>query len=69
MANPKKRHTSAKRDRRRSQWKLILPSLSKCPQCGQPKRPHRVCSSCGFYGKELIVPKKEKKKKTQEESK
>ncbi|MFA5859267.1 MAG: 50S ribosomal protein L32 [Elusimicrobiota bacterium] len=62
MANPKKRHTSAKRDRRRSQWKIVVQSGSKCPKCNAPKMPHCVCPSCGFYKEELVVPKKEKKK-------
>lgn len=62
MPNPKKRHSRAKRDRRRSQWRLMLPNLGECPQCHSPKLPHRICPECGFYNGELILPKKEKKK-------
>lgn len=71
MPNPKRKHTPSRRDSRRaSNSKLTAGNASKCPHCGAPRMPHRVCSSCGFYGNELIVPKKEKKKATgQEEQK
>lgn len=63
---PKRRHSKARRDKRRAQWKAKSPNLSRCPQCGVPKLPHRVCSECGYYeGKEIVPPKKkegEKKK-------
>ncbi|MDP2401322.1 MAG: 50S ribosomal protein L32, partial [Actinomycetota bacterium] len=30
-------------------------ATSVCPQCNQPKLPHRVCGECGYYnGKEVI---------------
>ena len=55
MPNPKKRHSKARRDKRRANWKLEAPSLSLCPQCRQPKAPHRVCPNCGHYnGKEVV---------------
>ena len=25
------------------------PAQAKCAQCGEPRLPHRVCRSCGFY--------------------
>jgi large subunit ribosomal protein L32 len=56
MPNPKKRHSKARRDKRRANWKIEAPNLSLCPQCRQPKMPHRVCPTCGFYnGKEIIA--------------
>ncbi|MEE1279205.1 MAG: 50S ribosomal protein L32 [Oscillospiraceae bacterium] len=56
MAVPKRRVSKARRDKRRSKvWKLTAPAFSKCPNCGELKLPHRVCSSCGYYkGKEVI---------------
>ena len=56
MAVPKRKVSRARRDKRRSSvWKLDVPSLSKCTQCGELKMPHRVCPACGFYkGKEVI---------------
>lgn len=50
MAVPKRKTTRAKRDQRRSHWKGEPPTYSVCPQCRQPKLPHRVCGNCGYYG-------------------
>jgi len=65
VALPKKRHSAARGRKRRTHWKLSKTNLTPCPQCKQPKLPHRVCKVCGFYnGKQAIEIKvKEKKKK------
>lgn len=56
MAVPKRKHSKARRDKRRSNvWKIQAPALMKCPQCGEFKLPHRVCKACGYYkGREVI---------------
>ena len=55
MPNPKRRHSKARRDKRRAHDALPQPALSECPNCHEPKSPHRVCGRCGFYkGKQLI---------------
>ncbi len=55
MAVPKRRTSRAKRDLRRAHDALGLPARSLCPQCGEPKRPHRVCAKCGTYrGREVV---------------
>jgi large subunit ribosomal protein L32 len=55
MAHPKKRHSKTRRNKRRSHDGLSTPSLSFCPQCGDPKPPHHVCPNCGTYrGREVI---------------
>ena len=48
MPNPKRRHTRARRDRRRAHDALDTMSSSTCPNCGVAKMPPRVCPSCGF---------------------
>ncbi|MBP5426549.1 MAG: 50S ribosomal protein L32 [Clostridiales bacterium] len=59
MANPKRKWSKARTGKRRSQWKLSVPNLVKCPQCHELKLPHRVCRACGYYnGKEVITIKK-----------
>lgn len=50
-ALPKRRSSSARRDRRRNAQKLVAPSVSVCPKCKKDKRPHFVCTYCGYYGK------------------
>jgi large subunit ribosomal protein L32 len=55
MPNPKRRHSKARRDKRRAHDALPAPSLSACPNCHEPKLPHRVCPHCGHYkGKQAI---------------
>lgn len=52
MPNPKRRHSSARRDKRRAHWKLTGPTLVKCsnPACDGVHMPHHVCPTCGKYG-------------------
>jgi large subunit ribosomal protein L32 len=55
MPNPKRRHSRARRDKRRAHDSLSRPSLSSCPNCHEAKLPHRVCPHCGQYkGREVI---------------
>jgi large subunit ribosomal protein L32 len=52
---PKNKHSKARRDSRRAQWKMTAPSLVKCSKCGALMMPHRVCKSCGSYNKREII--------------
>jgi large subunit ribosomal protein L32 len=55
MPNPKRRHSKARRDKRRAHDALATPTLSSCPNCGEAKLPHRACPSCGQYrGRQII---------------
>jgi large subunit ribosomal protein L32 len=55
MANPKRRHSHSRTRTRRAHDAIEVPSLSLCPNCGNPKLPHRVCLDCGFYkGRQII---------------
>ena len=56
MAVPKKKTSKSRRDKRRAQHKIESPRLNICPQCGQPKRPHRVCPTCHTYRGRDIDP-------------
>jgi len=49
MAVPKRRVSKTRRDMRRAHWKARVPTLTPCPQCHEPKLPHRVCRVCGYY--------------------
>ncbi|HEY5599249.1 MAG TPA: 50S ribosomal protein L32 [Candidatus Manganitrophaceae bacterium] len=56
MPNPKHKISKSRRDKRRANYKLTAPVYSPCPQCHEPKAPHRVCLSCGTYkGREVVA--------------
>lgn len=60
MANPKRRHSKSRRNKRRANWDYSEGNSSACPQCSEPKLPHHVCPHCGFYkGTEIITPREE----------
>lgn len=66
MPLPKRKHSRARRDKRRSaNSKLYASNLGICPQCKKLRLPHRVCPHCGYYkGKPVvIIETKEEKKK------
>jgi large subunit ribosomal protein L32 len=55
MPTPKRKKGRAPTRQRASQWKSTPPTFSECPQCHQPKLPHRVCANCGYYaGKQIL---------------
>lgn len=57
MAVPKKKVSRSKRDQRRSHDALAASAYNECANCGELKRPHHVCSSCGFYNdREIVEP-------------
>ena len=65
MALPKRRHSSARRDKRRTHWKLSVPSLTRCPNCARLIAPHRVCPHCGSYrGRQAITIPPEQPRQT-----
>jgi len=59
MPNPKRRHSKARRDRRRSHDALARPATSTCSNCGEAKLPHRACGHCGYYNGRQVVEGKE----------
>ena len=59
MPNPKRRHSKARRDKRRAHDALERPSMSICDNCGEAKLSHRACGHCGYYNKRLVIEVKE----------
>ncbi|WP_432665145.1 50S ribosomal protein L32 [Wukongibacter baidiensis] len=56
MAVPKRKTSKARRDKRRaSNIKMTAPNIVNCPQCHEPKLPHRVCGECGYYGDKEVI--------------
>jgi large subunit ribosomal protein L32 len=56
MAVPKRKQSKSRRDKRRANYKLSAPVVVECPHCHQPKRPHRVCPTCGTYRGREVEP-------------
>ncbi|MBF0164171.1 MAG: 50S ribosomal protein L32 [Magnetococcales bacterium] len=58
MAVPKKKVSSARGGMRRAHNALTAPALSLCPNCQEPRPPHKVCPHCGWYkGREVVTVK------------
>lgn len=55
MAVPKRKQTSARRDRRRAHDRLVPTAICRCPQCNNVKQAHTVCKTCGFYRKREVL--------------
>jgi len=56
MANPTNKTSKARTKKRRTHKGIGAPSATLCPQCHEPKLPHRVCMSCGTYkGREVVT--------------
>jgi large subunit ribosomal protein L32 len=56
MPNPKRRHSKQRGRKRRTHDGLAPAAAGACPQCGEPKAPHRVCAYCGFYKQRQVRP-------------
>jgi large subunit ribosomal protein L32 len=55
MAVPKKKVSKQRRRKRRGAQKAEMPSVKRCPKCGDPRIPHRVCPTCGTYKGEQVI--------------
>ena len=62
MAVPKKKTSPSRRGMRRAHDFIVSEAHSECQNCGELKRPHHVCSHCGYYdGREVVAAGKELK--------
>ena len=55
MAVPQNRVTPSRRGNRRSHDSLAAANPNECTNCGELKRPHHVCASCGHYADREVV--------------
>lgn len=55
MAVQQNRKTRSKRNMRRAHDALVAANPNECPSCGELKRPHHVCPSCGHYDNREVV--------------
>lgn len=55
MAHPKRKISKTRRDKRRTHYKAVAPTISTCSNCGASVKYHTVCAECGYYkGKQAI---------------
>ncbi|MCT4793802.1 50S ribosomal protein L32, partial [Exiguobacterium artemiae] len=47
MAVPFRRTSKTRKRLRRTHFKLRVPGMVECPNCGEMKLSHRVCKACG----------------------
>ena len=57
MAHPKRNQSKTRRDKRRTHYKAVAPTLGVCSNCGAPIRLHTVCGECGYYRGKLAIEK------------
>lgn len=56
MAVQQNKVTRSRRNMRRAHDGLVAENPNECSNCGELKRPHHVCASCGHYaGREVIA--------------
>lgn len=55
MPNPKRRHSRARKNKRRSHDAISAPGISECPNCHEMRLPHRACPSCGYYRDREVI--------------
>jgi len=55
MGVPKRKISKRRGRLRRTHWKINALHFIECPQCHEPKLPHRVCSHCGYYKGRKVV--------------
>ena len=49
-----RRSSRTRRDKRRTHYKISVPGMVVCSNCGELKLSHRVCPGCGFYNGKLV---------------
>ncbi|MBI2195890.1 MAG: 50S ribosomal protein L32 [Candidatus Levybacteria bacterium] len=59
---PKRRHSTQRKGKRRASIKLENPNVIFCQNCHSPSTPHTVCKNCGYYKGAQVLAKKEKAK-------
>ena len=58
---PQSRISKTRGRKRRTHYKLSVPGLNVCSNCGEVIQSHTVCSNCGYYNGKQVKAVKEKK--------
>lgn len=57
---PQRRISKTRRNKRRTHYKIAVPGMNVCPNCGEVKLSHTVCPNCGYYDGRKVKEVKEK---------
>jgi large subunit ribosomal protein L32 len=57
MAVPFRKTSKEKKRKRRTHYKLAVPGMVKCDECGELKLSHHVCKACGTYKGQDVLSK------------
>jgi large subunit ribosomal protein L32 len=57
MAHPKHKISKTRRNKRRTHYKAVAPTVAQCSNCGSAVMYHHVCPECGFYRGKLAIAK------------
>ncbi|MGV1143381.1 50S ribosomal protein L32 [Staphylococcus aureus] len=59
MAVPKRRTSKTRKNKRLffSHFKISVPGMTRCLNCGEYKLSHRVCKNCGSYNGGKVAAK------------
>lgn len=58
MAVQQHRASKTRKRLRRTHFKLEIPGMVRCPECGEYKLSHRICRHCGSYKGRTVVSEK-----------
>lgn len=57
MAHPKRKTSKQRKNKRRTHYKAVKPTLIACQNCGAAVQYHKVCPECGHYKGKPAVEK------------
>lgn len=69
MAVPARKVSKTRGATRRAHLALSKKTTTKCPNCGEVIKAHRVCPNCGNYKNKQVVSKEEPVVETKKETK
>jgi large subunit ribosomal protein L32 len=52
---PKKKHSTQRKGKRRAHIKLSVAMAGKCKNCSALNLSHQICKACGFYNGKQVV--------------
>ena len=57
MAHPRSKQSKTRSRKRRTHYKLDVPNVTACKNCGAPILHHHVCAECGQYKGKVAIEK------------